>query len=106
MVRELQRSGRIADYNATEGVIVGIVTTAVARRGAADALALAQLATEMFPNSHRAFAALGDAQRAGADTAAAAASWQKALDLNPRATDADRTAATAVERKLRPPGSM
>ena len=37
------------------------------------------------------------------DTTAARASWRKALDLNTRATNADRTAAAAVERKLGPP---
>ncbi|HSC98855.1 MAG TPA: hypothetical protein VLI21_08130, partial [Casimicrobiaceae bacterium] len=56
MVRDLRASGRIADYNAAETVVVGLVGTSITRRGAADALALAQLATEMFPNSHRAFA--------------------------------------------------
>jgi len=100
MVRGLQASGRIADYNATEGVVVGMVGAAVTRRSAADALALAQLGTEMFPTSHRAFASLGDAQRASGDNTAAVASWRKALELNARATDADRTAATVVERKL------
>jgi hypothetical protein len=100
MVRELRRSGRIADYNATEGVLVGLVGAAVTRRSAADALALAQLATEMFPGSHRAFASLGDAQRASGDSTAAVVSWRKALELNPRATEADRRAATAVERKI------
>ncbi len=100
MVRELRASGRIADYNATEGVVVGLVGTAITRRSATDALALAQLATEMFPNSHRAFASLGDAQQVSGDKASALASWQKALNLNPRASDADRAAAAAVEKKL------
>ena len=62
MVRELRASGRIADYNATEGVVVGMVGAAVTRRSAADALALAQLATEMFPTSQRALASLAAAQ--------------------------------------------
>ena len=100
MVRELRASGRIADYNASEGVVVGLVGTALTRRGATDALALAQLVTEMFPSSHRAFASLGDAQQTSGDKAGAVASWQKALSLNPRATEADRTAAAVVERKL------
>lgn len=100
MVRALRASGRIADFNAGEGVVVGLVNTAVTRRSPPDALALGQLAIEMFPASHRAFAALGDAQRASGDTAAARASWRKALELNPRASNADRGAATAVERKL------
>jgi hypothetical protein len=103
MVRALRTSGRIADYNAAEGVVVGLVTTSITRRTPGDALALAQLAVEMFPTSHRAFAALGDAQRASGDTAAATTSWRKALELNPRASNADRAAAAVVERKLSGP---
>lgn len=103
MVRDLRASGRIADYNATEGVVVGLVGTAITRRSAADALALAQLTTEMFPNSHRAFAALGDAQLASGDKPSARESWQKSLALNPKATDADRAAAITVEKKLSTP---
>ena len=105
MVRALRTSGRIADYNANEGVMVGLVNTAVTRRSAADAIALAQLATEMFPNSHRAFASLGDAQQAGGDKPSALVNWKKALDLNSRATNADRNAATAVEAKISAAGS-
>ncbi|MEQ1691777.1 MAG: hypothetical protein ABMA00_10845 [Gemmatimonas sp.] len=100
MVRNLRASGRITDYNATEGVVVGLVGTAITRRSAADALAIAQLATEMFPNSHRAIALLGDAQQTSGDKTGAMASWQKALTLNPRATEADRAAAAVVERKI------
>ena len=100
VIREWRASGRIADYNATEGMVVGLVGTAVTRRSATDALALALLATEMFPNSHRAFAALGDAQQASGDRTAAVAAWRKALDLNPRTSDGDRAAAAVVERKL------
>jgi dipeptidyl aminopeptidase/acylaminoacyl peptidase len=103
MVRVLRASGRLDFYNASEGVVVGLVGSTLARRGAADALPLAQLATDMFASSHRAFAALGDAQRASGDRAAAMASWRKALELNPRRTNADRAAATAVERKLSAP---
>ena len=103
MVRALRASGRIADFNAGEGVVVGLVSTAVTRRTAADALALAQLAVEMFPTSHRAVAALGDAQRASGDNATAAATWRRALELNPRASNADRAAAAAVEGKLSGP---
>jgi hypothetical protein len=58
MVRALRASGRIADYNASEGVVIGLVNAARTRRSAADARALAQLAVEMFPDSQRAAAAL------------------------------------------------
>lgn len=100
MVRELRASGRIANFNATEGAVFGLVGTAITRRSASDALALAQLATEMFPASHRAFELLGDAQLASGDKTGAMESWRKALSLNPRVTDADKAAAGVVERKL------
>jgi hypothetical protein len=100
LVRDLRASGRIADYNATENVVVGLVNTAVTRRSATDALALAQLATEIFPRSYRAAAALGDAYKTTGDTTAAVASWRRSLDLNPRTTEADKAAAAAVEKKI------
>jgi len=40
-----------------------------------------------------------EAGRTGAEVAALA-SFNKALELNPRATDADRAAAAAIERKI------
>ena len=100
MIRALRASGRIADYNATENVVVGLVNSAVTRRGATDALALAQLATEMFPASYRAFAVLGDTYKTSGDTTAAVANWRKSLELNPRRTEADKAAAAAVEKKI------
>jgi dipeptidyl aminopeptidase/acylaminoacyl peptidase len=58
------------------------------------------LATTFFPRSYRAPGRLGDAQRAAGDSTGALASYRRALELNPRATEADRAAAAAIERKI------
>jgi dipeptidyl aminopeptidase/acylaminoacyl peptidase len=96
-------AGRLGDFDVAEGALGALGDDRLQRKRTADALAIHTLATSLFPASHRAFARLGDAQRASGDNAAAITSWRKALDLNPRATEADRAAAAAVERKLSTP---
>jgi predicted TPR repeat methyltransferase len=63
-------------------------------------VAIQALAATLFPKSYRALDRLGDAQRAGGDTASAIASYRKALELNPKGTDAERAAAAATEKKI------
>jgi dipeptidyl aminopeptidase/acylaminoacyl peptidase len=100
MVTAWREAGRLADYDVAEGAVGALGDERLQRGRAADAVALQTLAATLFPSSHRAHARLGDARRAAGDTAAGTA-YRRALELNPRATDADRAAAEAVERKLR-----
>ena len=100
-VAALRDAGRLADYDVTEGSLAVLGDDRLQRGGAADAVALHSMVASMFPQSHRAAARLGDARRGAGDNAGAAAAYRKALELNPRATDGDRSAAEAVERKLR-----
>jgi dipeptidyl aminopeptidase/acylaminoacyl peptidase len=100
MVLAWRDAGKLTDMDVTEGPISGLGDDRVLKTRPADAIAMHVLATMLFPRSFRAPARLGDAQRAGGDSAAAMTSYRKALALNPRSTDAERAAAAAVEKKL------
>ena len=102
VVRAWRDAGRLATYDVSEGAVLALGDARVRTGRAADAVAIQSLATVLFPQSHRALARLGDAQRAAGDSAAATSSYRRALAANPRATEADRAAAAAVERKLGP----
>ena len=93
-------AGTLGDLELAEGPISALGDERLQKRHPDDALAMHTLATTLFPRSYRAFARLGDAQRATGDSAAAIASYTKALANNPRSTDAERAAAAAVEKKL------
>ena len=93
-------AGKLADLELAEGPISALGDERLQKRHPDDALAMHTLATTLFPQSYRAFARLGDAQRATGDSAAAITSYTKALANNPRSTDAERAAAAAVEKKL------
>jgi dipeptidyl aminopeptidase/acylaminoacyl peptidase len=93
-------AGQLTGVDVTEGAISNLGDNRVERKRFADALALHTLATTLFPQSFRAVNRLGDAQRAAGDSTAAIASYRKALELNPRSTDAERNAAAAIERKI------
>jgi len=92
--------GKLTDLDVSEGAIIGLGDDRLRKKRMADAVAIQMLAAKLFPKSYRALDRLGDAQRAGGDTASAIASYRKALELNPRATDAERAAAAAVEKKI------
>jgi tetratricopeptide (TPR) repeat protein len=96
-------AGALAGVDLAEGPISALGDDRLQKRRPADAVAIHTLATVLFPQSYRAFARLGDAQRASGDSAAAIASYRKALANNPRSTDAERSAAAAVEKKLEKP---
>lgn len=100
LVTAWKDAGKLADLDVTEGGITALGDDRLRRNRIADAVAIQRLAATLFPKSYRALDRLGDAQRAGGDTASAIASYRKALELNPRATDAERTAATATEKKI------
>jgi hypothetical protein len=100
MVLAWRDAGKLGDLDVTEGGISGAADDRIQKKRIADGLAMHALAAALFPNSHRAFSRLGDAQRAAGDSSAAIASYRKSLELNPRSTDAERTAAGAVEKKL------
>ena len=90
----------LGDVDVSENGISGLGDDRLQRKRYADAVALHTLATTFFPRSYRAFGRLGDAQRAAGDSAAAIASYRRALEVNPRATDAERAAAAAIEKKI------
>jgi dipeptidyl aminopeptidase/acylaminoacyl peptidase len=100
MATRWREAGQLADVDVTENPISALGDDRLQRKRFADAVALHTLATTFFPRSYRAQGRLGDAQRAAGDSTGALASYRKALDLNPRATEADRAAAAAIERKI------
>jgi dipeptidyl aminopeptidase/acylaminoacyl peptidase len=93
-------AGQLAALDVSEGAISALGDDRLQKKRVADALAIHTLATTLFATSHRALERLGDAQRAASDSSSAVVSYQKALAANPRTTDAEREAATRVERKL------
>ena len=103
MATQWREAGQLADVDVTENPISALGDDRLQRKRFADAVALHTLATTFFPRSYRAFGRLGDAQRAAGDSTGALTSWRRALDLNPRATEADRAAAAAIERKVSGP---
>jgi dipeptidyl aminopeptidase/acylaminoacyl peptidase len=103
MAMKWRDAGTLGDVEVAEGPISALGDERLQKRHTADAVAMHTLATTLFPQSYRAFARLGDAQRASGDSAAAITSYKKALALNPRSTDAQRAAAAAIDRKLAPP---
>ena len=100
MATRWREAGQLANVDVTENPISALGDDRLQKKRFADAVALHTLATTFFPRSYRAPGRLGDAQRAAGDSTGALASYRKALELNPRATDADRTAAAAIERKI------
>jgi len=100
MLAAWRDAGQLGAYDLAEGQLGGIVDERLARAQPAGAVALQSAIASLVPSSHRALARLGDLQRAAGDSAAAAASYAKALSLNPRRTRADSAAADAVQRKL------
>jgi uncharacterized Ntn-hydrolase superfamily protein len=100
MVTRWRDAGQLAGIDVTENGISALGDDRLQRQRFADAVALHTLATTFYPRSYRAFGRLGDAQRAAGDSTGALASYRKSLDVNPRATEADRTAAAAIERKI------
>ena len=100
MARRWRDAGQLLDIDVTENSISALGDDRLQRKRFADAVALHTLATTFFPRSYRAQSRLGDAQRAAGDSSAALTSYRRSLDLNPRATEADRAAAAAVERKI------
>ena len=100
MATRWRDAGLLADIDVTENPVSALGDDRVQRKRFADAVALHTLATTFFPRSYRALGRLGDAQRAAGDSTGALATYRRALDVNPRATEADRAAAAAIERKI------
>lgn len=100
MLATLREAGRLGDYDVGEGALSALADERGQRGRPLDAVALHEAVVALFPTSHRALARLGDAQRAAGDTAAATATWRRALSANPRATEEDRRAAEALERRI------
>ncbi|MCC6316127.1 MAG: PD40 domain-containing protein [Gemmatimonadaceae bacterium] len=84
----------------TEGSLIAVADERLQRKRAADASAVLAFVTTIFPESWRAFERLGDAHRAQGARDAAQAAYRRALEVNPRSTDAQRSAAESVQRKL------
>jgi hypothetical protein len=103
MATRWRDAGQLTNLDVTENPISALGDDRLQKKRFADAVALHTLATAFFPRSYRAPGRLGDAQRAAGDSTGALASYRKALELNPRATEADRAAAAAIERKLSGP---
>ena len=100
LVNAWRDAGKLADVDVSEGAIITLGDDRLRKKRMADAVAIHTLAAALFPKSYRALDRLGDAQRAGGDTASAITSYRKALELNPKGTDAERAAAAATEKKI------
>jgi len=100
MATRWREAGQLADVDVTENPISALGDDRLQKKRFTDAVALYTLATTFFPRSYRALGRLGDAQRAAGDSSGALASYRRALEVNPRATEADRAAAAAIERKI------
>jgi TolB protein len=100
MAARWREAGQLADVDVTENPISALGDDRLQKKRFADAVALHALATAFFPRSYRAFGRLGDAQRAAGDSTGALASYRRSLDVNPRATEAERAAAAAIEKKI------
>lgn len=100
MVLAWRDAGSLTKLDVTEGSISSAADDRVQKKRVADGLAIQTMATAMFPTSYRAFSRLGDVQRAAGDSTAAVTAYRKSLELNPRTTNAERSAAAAVEKKL------
>jgi len=100
LVTAWRDAGKLADLDVSEGAIINLGDDRLRKKRMADAVAIQGLAAQLFPKSYRALDRLGDAQRAGGDTASAIAAYRKSLELNPKATDAERAAAAATEKKI------
>ena len=100
MATRWRDAGQLTDIDVTENPISALGDDRLQKKRFADAVALHTLATTFYPRSYRAQGRLGDAQRAAGDSTGAMASYRKSLELNPRATEADRAAAAAIERKI------
>ena len=105
LVTAWRDAGKLADLDIAEGPITSLGDDRLRRKRIADAVAIQTLAAKLFPKSYRALDRLGDAQRAGGDTASAVASYRKSLELNPKANDAERAAAAATQKKMSGPPS-
>jgi uncharacterized Ntn-hydrolase superfamily protein len=103
MATRWREAGQLGDVDVTENPISALGDDRLQKKRFADAVALHTLATTFFPRSYRALGRLGDAQRAAGDSTGALASYRRALDVNPRASEADRTAAAAIEKKISGP---
>lgn len=72
-----------ASYDFSEAALAAVSQSLLSRGKAADAVKLSALNTRMSPTSAFAFRQAADAQLASGDTAAAVASLQRALAINP-----------------------
>ncbi len=103
MVVASRDEGKLADVDITEGPISALGDDRLQKKHTDDAIAMHTLAVRLFPKSFRALGRLGDAQRASGDSLGAVVSYRAALAVNPRSTEAERTAAAAVEKKIGTP---
>ncbi|HEX8454901.1 MAG TPA: hypothetical protein VF647_22680 [Longimicrobium sp.] len=97
LARRLAAGGNFA---VAEGGVLGLGGDWLAWGKAADAAEIFAAATEIFPRSFRAQTRLGDALRAAGERERAVAAYRRALELNPRGTEDERSAAAEVEKRL------
>jgi hypothetical protein len=98
--RALRDDGRLRTMEVAEGPLLALAGETLESGPAADALPLFHLTAELFPQSHAAQRRLGDALHAAGDGSGALRHYRHALTLNPRQTEAERTAAAEVEARI------
>ncbi|HUQ46912.1 MAG TPA: tetratricopeptide repeat protein [Gemmatimonadaceae bacterium] len=92
--------GTLAEYDVSEGGMLGLARQHANRGKLPEAIAIIRLAVELDPKSYDAHNALGETLGKSGDTAGAIAAYRKSLRLNPRVSDDDKKAAEAAEKAI------
>ena len=96
----MRDAGKLAGVDITEGPLANFGNDRVQRKRYDDAIAIQTLGTTLFPTSYRAQTRLAEAYEAAGNKPQALEWYRKALDMNPRRTDADTRAADEIQKKI------
>jgi hypothetical protein len=99
-VQALAGTAPLREMEVAEGPLAALAAEPTEAGRPGDAVRLLSAVAEILPRSHGVQRRLGDAHRAEGNAAAAAGHYRRALELNPRESDADRAAAAEVEALL------
>jgi hypothetical protein len=97
-LRSMPRASLDKAYDVSEGALIALGNEQ--RSDSPDALAILETTTALFPQSYRAQLQFGLALRAAGDESRAVAALRRSLDLNPRATQAEKRDAERAEQAL------
>jgi TolB protein len=93
-------SGIEKSYDVSEGALLGLADERLKKGKYTEAADVAGLATDVFPKSYDAQAALGEALARSGDKTGAITAYKRSLERNPRVTDDDKKAAEAADKAI------